>query len=827
MCLQAGDYSVLKKLIGSALLCGSALPALAQSAPATRTAVPAAGAETTFKRGDPSHDESAGEVVVTGSLIRGLPREYVASPVFTYGKADILQSGAGSVSEYMLSIPQNFTGDLSDFGSSASSIGTTLGAGTTNNQYDGFAGFALRGLGSDATLTLVNGRRTASVGMIEAPTVSVIPSALIERIDIISDGASATYGADAVAGVVNIVTRKPKEGVEVRLRGSTTTETGSKNWEASVLAGHSWATGNVYGMAMYQKRAAFIEDPIIADNTRLQITQLPNEKINGVYGGVRQEAGNVTFSVDASRFQRDRDALRNYPDLQNFNRLYKSRTTGYSINSNAHWQGDGTTSLDLNIDYGRNRTVSSLFNGIPPYRAPSRTYEYRNTLFVAELTGQTELAMLPAGPILAAGGLQYRTETLRTDAKIFFNLNGGKRTAKSAFGEINVPIIGPEQDIPLMRALTLSAAARYEDLGFDHALAPKLGLRWQVDRSIALRGTYARSFLVPKFRDTIGIAEQVSFWNYPYAFLDPANQNAALPAGNALVMFRAGSNPNLKTQKADTFTLGVDFTPTFVPNLAIKAGYYRIKISGRVVTPSQDDSVSSPDLQVFNTRNPTREQIDAIVNNPTVSRWFTADIPFVNNGVDAIYDKASQIPQALLAQVQAIADVRAQNFAVETTDGVDLDLTYRTRLLGGDASFHLTGQYILALQLKAAGGTAVSRLDGYAQPSDLRLNGTFIWGRNGYSAGSVVNYVDGFADNRPGRPARKAGSYTTASLFIGFDLGRMTSSRWLADSEIQLVVANAFNQRPPRITDAVLGYDPYNNPPNPRTIGITLTKRIG
>lgn len=778
-------------------------------------------------RGDAQSEDDSGDIVVTGSLIRGLPREYVASPVFTYGKTDIVRSGAGSVSEYMLTIPQNFAGDLSDFGTSAASIGTTLGAGTTYNQYDGFAGFALRGLASDATLTLLNGRRMASVGMVEAPTVSVIPSALIERIDIISDGASATYGADAVAGVVNIVTRKVTDGAELRLRGSATTETGSRNWEASALAGHSWANGNIYGMAMVQKRGAYIEDPIIASDTPLQITQLPNETLSGFYGGVRQEAGDLTFSVDASRFQRDRDARINYPDEPEDNRFFKTRTAGHSIYGNVHWQGNGATSLDLNIDYGRNRTNSNVFRGIPPYGAPRTSYEYTNTLFVAELSGQTRLATLPAGPLLLAGGVQYRAETMRTDAKIFFNLNGGTRKAKSAFGEVNVPIVGPEQDVPLVRSLTLTAAARYEDLGFDDALAPKLGLRWQLDRSVALRGTYARSFLVPRFRNTIGIAEQVSFWNYPYAFLDPARQNPALPAGNALVMFRAGANPDLQTQNADTFTLGVDLTPIFIPNLSIKFGYYRIKISGRVVTPSQDDSVSVPDLQVFNVQNPGADLVQSIVNNPTVFRWFAVGVPSVNGGNTAIYNNAAQIPANLLSSVQVIADIRPQNFAVESTDGFDLDLTYRTGLLGGDANLHLTGQYIMNLSLKAAGGTAVSRLDGYAQPSDLRLNGTLVWGRDGFSIGSVVNYVDGFTDNRPGVPLRKVEPFTTASLFFGFDLGRLSSARWLADSEVQLVVANILDQQPPRIVDAVLGFDPYNTPPNPRTVGLILTRRFG
>lgn len=771
-------------------------------------------------------ETASSDIIVTGSLIRGLPREYVASPVFTYGKTDILRSGASAVSEYMLTIPQNFTADLSDFGSTAASVGTSLSTGTTYNQYDGFASFALRGLASDATLTLLNGRRMASVGMVESPTVSVIPSALIERIDIISDGASATYGADAVAGVVNIVTRKPKNGLELRLRGATMTDTGAKNWDASALAGHSWSTGSLYGMAIYQKRAAFLEDPIVASGTRIQQSQLPDEKISGFYGGIRQEVGDVTLSVDAARFQRDREAIRNYPDSPKYNRFYTTRTTGHSINGNAHWQGSGATSIDLNIDYGRNRTTSSVFNGIPPFAAPRPHYQYTNTLFVAELTGQTALATLPAGPVLVAGGIQYRKETMRTDAKIFFNLNGGERTAKSAYGEMNVPIVGAGQDVPFIRSLTLSAAARYEDFGFDDALAPKVGLRWQIDDSVALRGTYARSFLTPRFRDTIGIAEQVSFWNYPYAFLAPGQQNPALPAGNAIVMYRAGANPDLKTQKADTFTVGLDLTPTAIPNLTIKTGYYRIRIAGRVVTPSQDDSATLPELQAFNIANPTRAQIESIINNPTVFRWFTADIPFIADGGTEIYSSASQIPQALISQVQAVADIRPQNFAVETTDGIDLDLTYRARLLGGDASVHLTGQYILNLTLDTGAGRAVSRLDGYAQPADLRLNGSFVWGRNGVSVGSVVNYVDGFTDNRPGQTPRKIGSYTTASLFLGFDLGHLTSSPVLERSDVQIVVANLFNQRPDSVVDGTLGYDPFNNPPNPRTIGFMLTKRL-
>ncbi len=298
----------------------------------------------------------------------------------------------------MLTIPQNFTGDLSDFGTSAAGIGTTLGAGKTYNQYDGFAGFALRGLASDATLTLLNGRRMASVGMIEAPTASVIPAALIDHIEIIPDGASATYGADAVAGVVNIVTRKPKDGVELRVRGSMTTATSAKNWESSALAGHGWSSGNVYGMAMYQKRAEFIEDPILSEGWRVQISQLPNEELGGFYGGVRQEAGDVTLSLDASHFERDRDARIIYTDFPRYNDFFKTRTTGSSAYGNARLAGR-RPHLARSEHRRRAQPVEQVACSTA-YRLhgqPGTHYSYTNSLFVAELSGQTPVARLAGG----------------------------------------------------------------------------------------------------------------------------------------------------------------------------------------------------------------------------------------------------------------------------------------------------------------------------------------------------------------------------------------------------------------------------------------------
>lgn len=134
-------------------------------------------------------------------------------------------------------------------------------------------------------------------------------------------------------------------------------------------------------------------------------------------------------------------------------------------------------------------------------------------------------------------------------------------------------------------------------------------------------------------------------------------------------------------------------------------------------------------------------------------------------------------------------DGQSADAEVEFTDGIDLDLAYSTNFLGGTARFQLTGQYILNLNLQAGSGAPVSRLDGCARASDLRLNGSLVWGRGGISLGSVVNYVDGFTNNRPNVTPVQVGSYTTASVFLGFDLGRLATSPALVDSEVQLVAA--------------------------------------
>ena len=146
------------------------------------------------------------KVEVTGSNIKRIDAEGPA-PVVIITKADIDRSGSQTVSDLLRGIP------LANVGSFAE---TTQGG---NSFAPGTAAVSLRGLGSTATWVLLNGRRIANYGFGQNVTntfvdLNSIPVSAIERVEVLKDGASAIYGSDALAGVINIILRKDFTGME-------------------------------------------------------------------------------------------------------------------------------------------------------------------------------------------------------------------------------------------------------------------------------------------------------------------------------------------------------------------------------------------------------------------------------------------------------------------------------------------------------------------------------------------------------------------------------------------------------------------------------------
>lgn len=185
-------------------------------------------------------NEDAAEIVVTGSLIRSRDFNSV-SPVQTVDETFVANTAAVSVQDL-------FKGLTANAGSQQAN---------EQNALQGVSQFSLRGLGVGSTLTLVNGRRaglapvTDGTGQLFTDS-NAFPVNAIERVEVLTDGASATYGSEAVAGVVNIITRKNFEGLELTADVRTSVV---KAYQAGLAFGHKFDRGRVTVFANYRKQS--------------------------------------------------------------------------------------------------------------------------------------------------------------------------------------------------------------------------------------------------------------------------------------------------------------------------------------------------------------------------------------------------------------------------------------------------------------------------------------------------------------------------------------------------------------------------------------------
>jgi len=172
-------------------------------------------------------------IVVTGSRIRR-PDFSTPNPVVSLGAAQIQESGTTNLTQFLSGYPALQ-------GSSGSSLNSGDQAGIG---YTGLNLLNLRNLGTDRTLVLVDGRRHVSgVPGSQAVDINTIPSDLVDRVDILTGGASAIYGADGVSGVVNFVLKKNFQGLTVRAQDGTSQYGDAGQRLFSVTAGHNFAGG--------------------------------------------------------------------------------------------------------------------------------------------------------------------------------------------------------------------------------------------------------------------------------------------------------------------------------------------------------------------------------------------------------------------------------------------------------------------------------------------------------------------------------------------------------------------------------------------------------
>jgi iron complex outermembrane recepter protein len=207
--------------------------------------------------------EGASEIVVTGSRIARADLE-LASPVTVIGQQEISFRQPGSADDILRTLP---------------GVRPNIGAGV-NNGSDGSSTVELRGIGAQRTLVLLDGRRLTPYGLDGLTDTNNIPVALLQRIEVLTGGASSTYGADAVAGVVNFITRRDFSGIDASASYRVSERGDSQRFKADLVVGGNFAEGrgNVVFSVGYTK-----SDPLL--HLDRKISEIPISSTTGTFSG--------------------------------------------------------------------------------------------------------------------------------------------------------------------------------------------------------------------------------------------------------------------------------------------------------------------------------------------------------------------------------------------------------------------------------------------------------------------------------------------------------------------------------------------------------------
>ncbi len=337
----------------------SASPAQAQISPAqTSAATSPAGADQATATGSTSEN-----IVVTGSRLK-TSNATAETPVVVVTSAQIQHSSAQTLEDVLTRIPE---------------IGSNGVYATTNNGGGGVSCIDLRNLGIERTLVLVDGKRFIA-GNANCVDLNNIPIDQVDRIEILKDGASTTYGADAIAGVVNIILKHNYSGVTFHADGSIATDAGDdKQGELSVLAGTNFDKGNFTIGAEYLNRGPVAQ----ADRSFAQYPVQPTFKPVGQ----KQTVGSI-FNPNGLTFA-DGDNINQ--DTQNnlFNVLNKNGTLG------AGYSGARSQRYNFGADQDLSGSLEKeSFDSSVNYAFTENINGYLDTFYTHKITGQ-QLAAQP------------------------------------------------------------------------------------------------------------------------------------------------------------------------------------------------------------------------------------------------------------------------------------------------------------------------------------------------------------------------------------------------------------------------------------------------
>ncbi len=736
------------------------------------------------------------EILVTGTRLRGMAP---ASTLIRIDGEEIRRAGQANLGEVARALPQSFGGGQNPgIGFNVpNSSGVNVGSG---------ASFNLRGLGSDATLTLLNGKRLPYSSSANSIDVSAIPVMAVDRIEIVPDGSSALYGSDAVAGVVNIVLRDRVDGIETSARLGASTEGGNVQQNYSAIAGTGWDSGSGFIAYEYEDVTGIRSNSRDYAASRPGQALMPPTKSHRVLANIEQAIpGGLQLEIDA--LYNTRQSARRYATnpagdlaLSSTNQPFDVETYALAPTLGANI---GTWRLALGGTYGRDVTEfrGEFFTGTTLTGSTRGVYTNRSRSI--EAGGSGELFALPAGPLrLALGaGLRVNDFELFRGVAVLSNIDA-RQSSRFAYAEVGIPLVSPTMDIPLVERLEVNAAGRHERYrGIGKVTTPKLGLIYAPVPDLTLKASWGRSFRAPTFIQQFQVRQ---------AALLPAAvfTGTDFPAGStALVMF--GGNPDLAPERASSWSISAAVEPRAIPGLSLEASYFATRYIDRIVAPVPflTLALSDPLYAGQVTLDPSAAtQADLIAS----SNQF---LDLTGAGYD---------PDLVVALV----DTSNVNAGRQNIRGVDLLLRYdialgpdQTLSVSGNASYLDSEQQLTALQpVRPLAGQLFS-------PPTWRARGSVTWTTGTVTTSAFVSRVGGVTDPRRSPPETIRGM-TTLDLSAYYRVSDAAEGL-LRDLSIGIAVQNVFNREPATIATTAptdTPYDSTNYSPAGRVVSVQVSK---
>jgi iron complex outermembrane receptor protein len=720
------------------------------------------------------------EVVVTGTYIRGVAP---ASPVIVLTSTDIANSGLTTAGDVLRDLPQSFAGGQQ------STIGTNgFGPWQNLSNFNNSDSANLRGFGADSTLVLINGLRAPVTGLQGSVDISAIPLVAIDHVEILTDGASALYGSDAVGGVANFILKRNYSGADTSAEVGYPTNGGGVSQRYGQLLGTSWDTGSV--MLAYQYRD---QQGLYGDQRRWWTGPNPYSLV----GSIHQDSAYLNLSQSVT------------PALQVFAQGLYNRTTSFNVVTHA-----GTTNTDyldttgysyvaaigVTLTLPREWELTATGNlgadrfdhhdDEPCCRFDIHTIP-TNRLVIGDVHAEGPLAQLPTGEIRAAIGGGYRHESLDS---VSFDPATAARHIRYGYGELTVPLVGKETARSGLQELTLTLAGRYEDYSdVGGHFSPEVGLALKPSSALRLRATWNESFHAPDLYEKY--SNYYVLLNYPLEAPGGGMTNTVIPAGG---------NASLEPETARSYTVGVDWQPVD-RQLRVGATYFNIRYTNRIIQPIVDPTLVllDPAFAPLITLNPSVAAQESLINGTTAVYNITG-APFDPNATGAIIDD------------------RFRNVSAQTATGVDLRATYAIGTGAGEFAPFFNGN-VLSLRQKLTSAAPVQTISGLVfYPAKYKLQGGLSWQRSELGGTATFNYTAGETNNLTESQSH-IGAWYTLDLQARYTFS--TAHGPASGLSIRFSILNVLDKDPPMVTGYSYIYDNAQASPYGRIVKLQAQKR--